>query len=61
MEENGKRRKKGRSFLENLAKDNGEVDFPICWMKNNFFFPARHNKKVKTVKIGETIFHDFLS
>ena len=38
MEENGKRRKKGRSFLENLAWDNGEVDFPICWMKNNFFF-----------------------
>ena len=38
MEENGKRRKKGRSFLENFAKENGKISSPICWKKNNYFF-----------------------
>ena len=47
MEENGKSREKGRSFLENLAKDNGKVDFPICWIKNNFFFSTSQQESQK--------------
>ena len=60
MEENGKRRKKGRSFLGKFAKENGEMSYSICWIKNNYF-SARHNRIVKNVKIGETIFQDFFS
>ena len=47
MEENGKRREKGRSFLENLAKENGEMSSPICWIKNNFFFQHVTTRKSK--------------
>ena len=55
MEENGKRRKKGRSFLEIFAKENGKMSSTIFCKKNNIF-SARHNKIVKNVKIGDTIF-----
>ena len=54
-----KKKKKGRSFLEEFAKENGKMSSPICWIKNNYFFSARHNRTVKNVKIGETIFQDF--
>ena len=55
MEENGKRRKKRRSFLEIFAKENGEMSSPIC-EKKQLFFSARHNRIVKkNVKIGEII------
>ena len=55
-----KKKKKRRFFLGNFAKENGEMSSPICWIKNNYF-SARHNKIVKHVIIGETIFQDFFS
>ena len=42
-----------------FQKSNGvKMSFPICWIKNNNF-SARHNRIVKHVIIGETIFQDF--
>ena len=49
-----KKKKKGRSFLENFAKVNGEMSSPICLKKNNFFFSASQQDR-KNVKIGEII------
>ena len=58
MEENGKKEKKGRSFLENFANEDGKMSSPICCLKKQKN-SARHNRLVKYVKIGETIFQDF--
>ena len=57
MEENVKRRKKKRSFLEIFAKENGEMSSPICWMKTKKF-RIHHNRQAKNAKAGETIFQD---
>ena len=59
MEENGKRRKKGRSFLDNFAKENGKMSSPICCTGCCFFFSARHNKIVENVKNGRPFFKFF--
>ena len=59
MEENGKRRKKGRSLLEIFAKENGKMFFPTCWIKNFFFFSARHNRIVKKCEAGRPFFKFF--
>ena len=53
-----KKKKKERSFLENFAKENGKMSSPICCIKKQLF-SARHNKIVKNVKNGETIFSRF--
>ena len=49
---------KSKIILEKFAKENGKMSSPFCWMKNNYF-SARHNRIVKNVKSGETIFQDF--
>ena len=59
MEENGKRRKKGRSFLDNFAKENGKMSSPICCARCGFFFSARLNRMVKNVKNGRPFFKFF--
>ena len=56
-----KKKKKKRSFLEKFAKENGKMFLPNLLDKKNNCCSARHNRKEKDVKIGETIFHDFLS
>ena len=56
-----KKKKKGRSFLENFAKENGKMSSTICCIKKQLFFSARHNRKAKNVKIGETIFQVFVA
>ena len=53
-----KKKKKGRSFLENFAKENGEMSSPTCWRKNNYF-SARHNRIVKNVKNWRPFFKFF--